>query len=277
MLTRTLAVELGPLGITINNIAPGAIETPINAKLLNDPVKLASLKGADSARPPRQAGRRLGPGRVPRLRRGRLRDRLHLPGRRRPDRLLPGAVGPSATWPSASRIARSTGASPCSRSSPAGDAGSSGGWARNRGCDAAMRLRGVDEERVAQVDGAGLAGRQDLAAVRRLGEAVGGHLAQRQAGLAGRSQQARHVDDASRRGSASARRPSPTSENRNSISSARPRDRTLTRQFEEVGIVVAEAGVDVPAGVAGIVRRREADRERAQAVAPQPASRADQS
>lgn len=43
MMMRNLAVELGPLGITINNVAPGAIKTPINAELLNDAVKLNSL------------------------------------------------------------------------------------------------------------------------------------------------------------------------------------------------------------------------------------------
>ncbi len=43
MLTRNLSIELAPLGITINNIAPGAIETPINTKLLNDRVKLNAL------------------------------------------------------------------------------------------------------------------------------------------------------------------------------------------------------------------------------------------
>jgi len=43
MLTRNLSIELAPLGITINNIAPGAIETPINTKLLNDPAKLNAL------------------------------------------------------------------------------------------------------------------------------------------------------------------------------------------------------------------------------------------
>lgn len=43
MLTRNLSIELAPFGITINSIAPGAIETPINKNLLNDPAKLNSL------------------------------------------------------------------------------------------------------------------------------------------------------------------------------------------------------------------------------------------
>ncbi|NHC36010.1 glucose 1-dehydrogenase [Scytonema millei] len=43
MIARNLAVELGSLGITINNVAPGAIETPINTNLLNDPQKLGAL------------------------------------------------------------------------------------------------------------------------------------------------------------------------------------------------------------------------------------------
>ena len=43
MLMRNLAVELGPLNITVNNIAPGAINTPINASLLADKPKLDAL------------------------------------------------------------------------------------------------------------------------------------------------------------------------------------------------------------------------------------------
>jgi len=43
MLCRNLAIELAPYKITINNVAPGAIETPINTKLLNDKDKLAAL------------------------------------------------------------------------------------------------------------------------------------------------------------------------------------------------------------------------------------------
>ncbi|MCF6751483.1 SDR family oxidoreductase [Pseudomonas stutzeri] len=43
MLMRNLAIELAPLGITVNNVAPGAIETPINRELLQQPDKLAGL------------------------------------------------------------------------------------------------------------------------------------------------------------------------------------------------------------------------------------------
>jgi glucose 1-dehydrogenase len=43
MVMRDLAVELGPYNITVNNIAPGAISTPINKNLLADKPELNSL------------------------------------------------------------------------------------------------------------------------------------------------------------------------------------------------------------------------------------------
>jgi len=43
MMTRNLAIELAPFGITVNSVAPGAIETPINKGLLNNPPKLNAL------------------------------------------------------------------------------------------------------------------------------------------------------------------------------------------------------------------------------------------
>jgi glucose 1-dehydrogenase len=43
MLMRNLAVELGPHNITCNNVAPGAIITPINKNLLNNKEELQAL------------------------------------------------------------------------------------------------------------------------------------------------------------------------------------------------------------------------------------------
>nr|WP_272937102.1 SDR family oxidoreductase [Scytonema sp. HK-05] len=41
---RNLALELEPLGISINNIVPGAIATSINTKFFHEPVKLNLVK-----------------------------------------------------------------------------------------------------------------------------------------------------------------------------------------------------------------------------------------
>ncbi|MGH3003954.1 MAG: SDR family NAD(P)-dependent oxidoreductase [Gaiellaceae bacterium] len=44
MLMRNASLELAPFHIRVNNIAPGAIATPINAATLADPAKVARLK-----------------------------------------------------------------------------------------------------------------------------------------------------------------------------------------------------------------------------------------
>ena len=43
LMCRNLAVELGPKQITVNNVCPGAIKTPINAPLLSDPNRIKDL------------------------------------------------------------------------------------------------------------------------------------------------------------------------------------------------------------------------------------------
>lgn len=44
MMMRTLSIELAPLGITVNNIAPGAIKTPMNRALLENEKQLKALE-----------------------------------------------------------------------------------------------------------------------------------------------------------------------------------------------------------------------------------------
>ena len=46
MLTRTAGVELGPHGITVVNVGPGAVDTPIDAATLADPAQKARLDAA---------------------------------------------------------------------------------------------------------------------------------------------------------------------------------------------------------------------------------------
>jgi glucose 1-dehydrogenase len=46
MLARTAGVELGPHGVRVVNVGPGAVATPINASTMNDPAKLTALDAA---------------------------------------------------------------------------------------------------------------------------------------------------------------------------------------------------------------------------------------
>jgi glucose 1-dehydrogenase len=46
MLTRTAGVELGPYGVTVVGVGPGAVETPINLSTMQDPAKMKTLDTA---------------------------------------------------------------------------------------------------------------------------------------------------------------------------------------------------------------------------------------
>src|SRR5207342_1502706 len=46
MLTRTAGVELGPHGVTVVGVGPGAVATPINTATMNDPEKMKTLDAA---------------------------------------------------------------------------------------------------------------------------------------------------------------------------------------------------------------------------------------
>ena len=93
MMTRNLSIELAPFGITINNVAPGAIE---NADQHQAAQRSRAAQGASRqhpARPPGQTGRRRFRRRLPRFRGIRLHHRHHARDRRRADLELFRAVG----------------------------------------------------------------------------------------------------------------------------------------------------------------------------------------
>jgi glucose 1-dehydrogenase len=46
MLTRTAGVELGPQGVTVVGVGPGAVATPINTATMDDPEKMKTLDAA---------------------------------------------------------------------------------------------------------------------------------------------------------------------------------------------------------------------------------------
>jgi glucose 1-dehydrogenase len=46
MLTRTAGVELGPQGVTVVGVGPGAVATPINTSTMDDPAKMKTLDAA---------------------------------------------------------------------------------------------------------------------------------------------------------------------------------------------------------------------------------------
>ena len=85
MLTRTAGVELAPHGITVVGVAPGAVHTPIDEVTLCDPVAKAKLESAIPLGRVAEPSEIAVAGRLPRVRRGVVRDGHDVRRRRRDD------------------------------------------------------------------------------------------------------------------------------------------------------------------------------------------------
>ena len=98
-LVRVTAIDFAPHGIRVNGVLPGITETPMNHWWLEDDRAREDMAARIPLGRPAQARRGRRRDRVPRLRRGGVRDRRAVGGRRRPHRRLNRSQGQGFALP----------------------------------------------------------------------------------------------------------------------------------------------------------------------------------